>query len=126
MTCDELGMLTGQTGLGGNEQGTAKALGQIAVGLAKLEGRRHAQARPTPWCAIRITRSHLMAMRVEGNSANAATMSHRLRDVPEVIRSISGDMGGQLIGRSYHTLVERTGRGDIGFIEGQRVLGEHD
>src|SRR5438128_944126 len=86
----------------------------------------HAQARLTARGAIGIAGDVFVTMAVERNGSDALAMSHRLVDVPEIESGIGGDVRGKLVGGDNSALKERTIIGDVGFIEGQGVLGEHD
>src|SRR5258708_27905338 len=86
----------------------------------------HAQARLTARGAIRIAGDVFVTMAVERNGSDALAMSQRLVDVPEIESGIGGDVRGKLVGSDNSALKEWTIIGDVGFIEGQGVLGEHD
>ena len=64
----------------GKEQGAAKALGAVAVGVRELVGGMHAQPDGTQGYAIRSTLTLRMAVRVEGNGGNTASKNRRLID----------------------------------------------
>ena len=67
-----------------------------------------------------------MSMSVEWNGRKAWPVGHRFIDVPIVIGGISGDPGGKLVEGHHGTPEEGTKIGDVGFVEGQGVLGEQD
>ena len=67
-----------------------------------------------------------MAMLIEGNGGDAADGRHRLIDVPGIEGGISGDVGRKEAQRGDGAEVERRKVGDIAFIEGLGILGQHD
>ncbi len=78
---EKLRVATVLAGRLGKEQGTAKALGTVAVGMGELVGGVHAQALRAERGAIGIALALRMAMAIEGNGGDAAT-GHGLIDVP--------------------------------------------
>src|SRR5258708_33546202 len=72
----------------GKEQGTAKALSAVAVGVGEVVRWMHAQPNGAQGHAIRSTLTVRMTMGVEGNGGNAAAQDHRLIDVPGIKSSI--------------------------------------
>jgi len=64
-------------------------------------------------------------MAIEWDGGDAVPMRHRLIDIPVVEGGIGGDMGGQLVRGKDGVLEERAVIGDIRFVEGQGVLGQH-
>src|SRR6266704_3342330 len=107
------------------EQRTAKALSTKAVGVLKWEGGMHAQAFGAAWRAIRVAWHFFVAVIIERDGSNPLSVSHRFIDVPKVVSGISGHMSRELIGGHDGSLEEGTIIRDIGFVEGQGVLGQH-
>ena len=62
------------------EQGTAKALSALPVGVGELVGGMHAESNGTQGHAISSTLTLRMAVRVEGNGSDAPAKDHRLID----------------------------------------------
>jgi hypothetical protein len=60
---------------------------------------------------------------VEGNGRDPSPMRHRFIDVPEIVSGIGGDMDWKLVGGTDSLLEEGAKIGDVGFIQGQGVLG---
>src|SRR5205085_69567 len=76
----------------GKEQGTAKALTEVAAGVIKLIALDHAQAFGAEGHAIAVALALGMAVLVERDGGNAAPMHNCLVDVPGIKSRISGDM----------------------------------
>ena len=92
-----LGELVMRTGLAcalRKEQGTAKTLSTVAVGVLEEKDRIHAQAFGAVRSAIGITRHLVVPMRVERDGSNAFSMRHRLIDIPIVVGGVSSNMVG--------------------------------
>src|SRR5438132_4396249 len=119
------GMVTGLPGWFRKEEWTAKALGAKAIGVGKQVGGMHAQAFGATWGAIGVAWHFFVPMTIERDGGDALSVSHRLIDIPVVVSGISGHMRRELVGARDRALIEGTIVGDIGFIEGQGVLGKH-
>ena len=76
-------------------QGAAIELSTIAIGMGKDVGGMHAQAFGTQGNAIGVAFKGGMSMLILGNGGDAAVQRTFLVDVPRVISSISGGMGGK-------------------------------
>ena len=109
----------------GEIQGTTVELCTVAIGMRKAVGWMHTQAFGAAWDAIGITRKRGMAMLVLGDRCNASMDGAFLVDVPGIIGGISRDMDGKRLQSEHSALIERFKGGDIAFIEGLRLLGEH-
>src|SRR5712692_7583865 len=88
------------------KQRTAKALSAKAVGVLKLEGGMHAQAFGAAWRAIGVAWHFFVPMAIERDGRDAKPVSHRLIDVPKVVRGISGHIGRELLGGHDGSLEE--------------------
>lgn len=108
------------------EQRTLEALGAIAVSVLKPLGGMHGQANGASGSAIRQTSKRRGAVLVERDSSNAATMDHGLVDIPGIERRISGDVSGKKLQGSHGLDVEGDKIGDIAFVKGLGILGQHD
>lgn len=64
-----------------------------------------------------------MAMGIEGNSRDAATLGTGLVAIPIIKSGISGDMTGTKANRVHHLLLERVIVGNIVLVKGLGVLG---
>jgi hypothetical protein len=121
----ELRMVTDLTRSFRKEQGTAKALSAVAVGMPEHEDGMHAQALGAIGCPIGIARDLFVPMRIQGKSSDARPVSDALIDVPEIVGGIGGDVDGVLIQRDDRRLVQRTKIGHVGFMKRERELGQH-
>src|SRR5258708_5712080 len=108
------------------EQRTAKALSTKAVGVLKEEGGMHAQAFGAAWSSIGVAWDFFVTMGIEWDGGDALSVSDRLIDVPKIVSGIGGDISRELMGGHDGLVEEGTKIGDIGFIERQGVLGQHD
>ncbi len=111
-------MIADVVGVLRKEQGAAKTLGTIAVGVVELRGGVHAQAHWAQRGAIWIAPVEGMTVLVEWYDSNAPLTGSILVDLPRVEDSISGDMGGKVVESEDSTLMERAKRGDIVLSEG--------
>lgn len=62
----------------------------------------------------------------ERNGGNVELSGHRLIDVAVIEGGIGGHMDGEVVKSHHGAQIERAVTGDIGFIERQGVLGQHD
>ena len=123
---EKLRLIAGLFGLLREEQGAAKALRTIAIGVVELEGRHHAEAFGAQRHAIDIAPTLGMTVLVERDGGDAVARSGPLIAVPGIEGGIGGQVGGKEAQRGDRAEVERRKVGDIAFIEGLGVLGQHD
>lgn len=119
-------MLTALPGLFRKEQGTAKALGAIAVGMAELVSGMHRQAFGAERDALLGTVMFRMAVLVERNGSHAATKDTGLIYIPGIKGGIAGDVGGKATQERQRLQIERHKGSDVVFIEGLGVLSQDD
>ena len=108
----------------GKEQGTAKALRPVAIGVRKLEAGVHAQSFGTQGHAITVALAVGMAMLVERNGGHAPAMGHGLIGVPGIEGGIGGDVGGEEAQGGDRADVEREEVGDVVLVERLGELGQ--
>src|SRR6266480_6530858 len=115
---EKLRLVTGLPRGVGKEQGAAKALGAVAVGVRKLGGGMHAKAFDAQRHAVGITTALGMTMLVERNGSDASAMHHGLVGVPGIKGGIGGDVGGKEAQGGDRTDVEGNKVGDIILVKG--------
>ncbi len=123
---DELLMSAGGPGLLWKEQGALEALSTVAVGMVELERGMHGQADGTTRSAVSQASKGRFAVLIERNRRNAALTGCRLVDVPRIIGRIGRQIGGKLVEGHDGVLIQGTKIGDIAFVEGLSVVGQHD
>src|SRR5258708_12180015 len=122
----DLLMRAGGPGFLWKEQGAREALSGVAIGMIERCGGVHGQADRATRSAVRQAGKRGRAVLVEGDSRDAAMTSWRLIDVPRIKSGISSQVGGELPQGHDSLLIQGTKIGDIAFIEGLGVVGEHD
>ncbi len=123
---EELLMWAALAGLFGKEQGTAEALGAIAVGMLELKVRRHRQLFRAERSAVRLSFIKRVGVLVERDGRDAAMQEGSLVDIPGIESGVSGDIDGIGIYGQHHLVVEATKVGDITLIERLGELSQHD
>ena len=120
-------LLTRLIAWSGQDEGAAEALSTIAIGMPEEKARNHAQAFGAARNAIGITGAiRLGGVGIEGNSSNATVMGGFLIDVPGIIGSIGGQMGGEVGKGKSSLIIEGAEVGNITFIKGQGIFSQHD
>src|SRR6266566_1828703 len=121
---DKLRLVAGLPRGVGKEQGAAKALGEVAIGVRKLVGGMHAKAFDAQRHAVGITTALGMTVLVERNGCDATAMHHGLVGVPGVKGGIGSDVGGKEAQCRHGADVEGNKGGDIVLVKGLGVLGQ--
>src|SRR6266567_1106453 len=121
---DKLRLVAGLPRGVGKEQGAAKALGEVAIGVRKLVGGMHAKAFDAQRHAVGITTALGMTVLVECNGSDATAMHHGLVGVPGIKGGIGSDVGGKEAQCRHGADVEGNKGGDIVLVKGLGVLGQ--
>ncbi len=122
----ELRMLAGLAGFLRKEQGALEALSVKAIGVVELHGGMHGQANGTERGAITQPLKRRFGGLPERNSRDARVTSSGVVDIPRIIGSISGQVGGVLIEGSNGLTIQGAEIHDIVFVKRPGIFSQDD
>ncbi len=107
------------------EEGAAKALSAVAVGVLELIGGRHAELDGTTRSAIGVAVENGMGVLVERHGTDAVMARGAFIDIPGIEGGIGRHMGGVEAQSNDGALIERAKVGHVILVEGLGELRQH-